>query len=266
MKSYYFPTRPADLEQTSLNLSIFQYSTFIHISTHLEGFIITILNTFSSYQLKLFSSKPSPISREGPTIDKDSIPAQEGHQEWRKFVGSIRRKVQRHGSSCNPQTSNQTEKEPLSRKNSLTHAPKLGFLKKENSTEKTRSQERGTVIKQHSFGSEYVNVHSNPSSSTAKPKMIYSSSVKLDSRVAAKTVDVGSKGVRKSDKKDNDKIQKPSFNFSRSRSSCCGQKPKESRGLKQDDFLKATMRIFLVVSPPAGKMQVNFLESLWKFC
>ncbi|CAH1978610.1 unnamed protein product [Acanthoscelides obtectus] len=34
---------------------------------------------------------------------------------------------------------------------------------------------------------------------------------------------------------------------------------KGREGLKQDDFLKATMRIFLVVSPPAGKLQVKLL-------
>ncbi|XP_044750669.1 pleckstrin homology domain-containing family G member 5 isoform X2 [Coccinella septempunctata] len=216
--------------------------------------------------VKLFSTKSSKIARDSLTIDRDSIPAQEGHQEWRKFVGSIRRKVQRHASSSGTSTS-QSEKEPLTRKNSLTHAPKLGFLKKDHSSEKSRSQEKKSVSKQYSFGSdaspiEYLSSNHRSQTSTS------SFSMKVDSLAAPKTTDGASKGVRKSDKKDSDKIHKPSFNFSRSRSSCSGHKTKEeTKGLKHDDFLKATMRIFLVVSPPAGKMQVrsrslNHLDTL----
>lgn len=32
---------------------------------------------------------------------------------------------------------------------------------------------------------------------------------------------------------------------------------RDERNANRDDFLKATMRIFLVVSPPVGKIQVN---------
>ncbi|KAH1013936.1 hypothetical protein HUJ04_002853 [Dendroctonus ponderosae] len=60
----------------------------------------------------------------------------------------------------------------------------------------------------------------------------------------------GDKGVRKSEKKD----IRPSLSFSRYKSS---SSPKSKEGLKQDDFLKATMRIFLVVSPPIGKLQIK---------
>lgn len=206
--------------------------------------------------VKLFSTKSTKIARDGLTIDRDSLPAQEGHQEWRKFVGSIRRKVQRHASSS--VTTGQAEKEPLSRKNSLTHAPKLGFLKKDHSSEKNRSQEKKSVSKQYSFGADaspldHYNIRSQTSSSF---------SIKVDSSAAPKITEGASKGVRKSDKKDSDKIQKPCFNFSRSKSSCSGHKAREeSKGLKHDDFLKATMRIFLVVSPPAGKIQVRILSS-----
>ncbi|KAL3280748.1 hypothetical protein HHI36_003983 [Cryptolaemus montrouzieri] len=211
---------------------------------------------------KLFTSKSPKIAREGTTIDKETSPAQEGHQEWRKFVGSIRRKVQRHASSSgSSQPHGQTERESLSRKNSLTHPPKLGFLKKDS--EKSRSQERKSVTKQFSFGSETSPLLCNQSSNV-KSKTSSSSSMKVDSLAAPKTVEGGSKGVRKSDKKDSDKIQKSSYNLSRSRSSCSRNKMKEDgKGLKHDDFLKATMRIFLVVSPPAGKMQVISLIFLY---
>lgn len=68
-----------------------------------------------------------------------------------------------------------------------------------------------------------------------------------------------SKGVRKSDKtKDSDKSHKISFKSSSGKAKGgASPKAKEEKGANRDDFLKATMRIFLVVSPPVGKMQVN---------
>lgn len=71
-------------------------------------------------------------------------------------------------------------------------------------------------------------------------------------------ITTSSKGVRKSDKtKDSDKSHKISFKSSSSKTKG-GISPKKTseKGANKDDFLKATMRIFLVVSPPVGKMQV----------
>lgn len=77
-----------------------------------------------------------------------------------------------------------------------------------------------------------------------------------------------SKGVRKSDKiKDSDKSHKISFKNSGAKiKSGTNSKTKEDKGVNRDDFLKATMRIFLVVSPPVGKMQVRqkfYFHYLW---
>lgn len=66
------------------------------------------------------------------------------------------------------------------------------------------------------------------------------------------------KGVRKSDKSDKKSscktISSKSFRGSVARH---GTKEEKNVNVNRDDFLKATMRIFLVVSPPVGKMQVN---------
>lgn len=71
-------------------------------------------------------------------------------------------------------------------------------------------------------------------------------------------ISTSSKGVRKSDKiKDSEKSHKISFKSSSSSKTKGGANPKPREGANKDDFLKATMRIFLVVSPPVGKMQVQ---------
>lgn len=76
-------------------------------------------------------------------------------------------------------------------------------------------------------------------------------SVKNVHNLASPTSSFNLKGVRKSDKMlAGDKTAKAGF----------GQKKiskKEEKNANRDDFLKATMRIFLVVSPPVGKIQVN---------
>lgn len=70
-------------------------------------------------------------------------------------------------------------------------------------------------------------------------------------------ISTSSKGVRKSDKiKDSEKSHKISFKSSSGKTKG-GANPKAREGANRDDFLKATMRIFLVVSPPVGKMQVQ---------
>lgn len=192
-------------------------------------------------------------------IDRESKEAPEGNQEWRKFVGSIRRKVQRHasGSSDNQSTSgSQTKNLSISRKNSLT----CSVLKREKSCDKeTRNGEKQPLVKQKSNGLE--------TSSTTKTDLFKALSFRDKSKsVSVKNVGTASsptpksgeqfvRGVRKCDKKDSDRNIKPSISLSR----CKSSSGKGKEGLKQDDFLKATMRIFLVVSPPAGKMQVTHL-------
>lgn len=64
------------------------------------------------------------------------------------------------------------------------------------------------------------------------------------------------KGIRKVDKMlFSDKMTKSSLGLKK-------MSKKDERNANRDDFLKATMRIFLVVSPPVGKIQVNLMFSL----
>jgi hypothetical protein len=200
--------------------------------------------------VKLFTSKPAKIARESLTIDKESPPTSEGgHQEWRRFVGSIRRKVQRHASTSGGQdqpSSGQAAGESLSRKNSLTQ----NLFKKEDKKQPvTKQKSIGETTKADLF-----------KALTFKDKSKSASVKHVDSLAAPKQAD-GQKGVRKSDKtKDSDRSLKSSL--SKSKSSANKLKSKEEKGsVKQDDFLKATMRIFLVVSPPVGKLQVTLSSS-----
>lgn len=195
---------------------------------------------------KIFSSKPIKIARESLNIEEEDNPLQEG-QEWRKFVGSIRRKVQRHASSSSApdQTGAQPKGEPVSRKNSLT---KTEMLKKEKSEDKEKYKyNKQLLAKQKSTGVETSSKTDYFRALSFRDKTKSGAVKNADNLVAPK---MGDKGVRKSEKKD----ITPSLSFSRCKSS--SSSPKGREGLKQDDFLKATMRIFLVVSPPVGKMQV----------
>lgn len=84
----------------------------------------------------------------------------------------------------------------------------------------------------------------------------------------SQSVKSSTSGVRKSDSatlktKDQSKVKSSNFSFRTSKGvksgggSFLGGKGKEDKKqINRDDFLKATMRIFLVVSPPVGKMQV----------
>lgn len=194
--------------------------------------------------VRLFTSKPVTIARENLTIDRESQPTSEGQQEWRKFVGSIRRKVQRHASTSNaPETASaQPKNESLTRKNSLTqNLP-------------SKKDEKNLLIKQKSIGNETkTDIFKTL---TFRDKLKGVSVKNIDSLAAPKGVE-GLKGVRKSDKtKDSDRSFKCSF--SKNKNNSFKRKKDEEKGRKQDDFLKATMRIFLVVSPPVGKLQVIF--------
>ncbi|CAH0557706.1 unnamed protein product [Brassicogethes aeneus] len=217
--------------------------------------------------VKLFSTKPTPkIARESLNIEKEEkggTGCGEGQhqQEWRRFVGSIRRKVQRHASGGQEQQASQAKGEPLVRKNSLTQS-KFDLFKRDKSTEEAKKSDKQTLTKQKSIGPEKTTTCDYFKALSFKDKSSKDSPVASPKQ--GETSSVQQKGVRKSDKKDSssDKAAlKPSISFSRSKSS------KSKEGLKQDDFLKATMRIFLVVSPPVGKMQVrsrslNHLDNL----
>lgn len=221
--------------------------------------------------VKIFSSKPLKIARESLNIEKESNQTPEGNQEWRKFVGSIRRKVQRHASTSGEAVetatvSQNTKPDPLSRKNSLTQsqAGKFELFKRERSVEeaptaksKEKKCDKQQLMKQKSIGLETASKTDYFRALSFKDKSKSVSVKHVDKLLSTAACSKGGddqKGVRnKSDKnKDSDKTLKPSISFSRIK----GNK-KESTGLKQDDFLKATMRIFLVVSPPVGKIQVK---------
>lgn len=205
--------------------------------------------------VKIFSSKPIKIARESPTIEREQGSTPEGNQEWKKFVGSIRRKVQRHASgSSDQQAAGQPKGESLSRKNSLTHSKFDMFRKDKSEDKKDRKSDKQPLTKQKSIGLDCTSKSELFKALSFKDKSKSVSVKHVDTLVAPRLGDHLQKGVRKSDKKDSDKTLRPSISFSRSKSSA-----KCKEGLKQDDFLKATMRIFLVVSPPAGKIQVKYL-------
>lgn len=214
--------------------------------------------------VNIFSPKSTKIARENVNIEKESIEAPEGNQEWRKLVGSIRRKVQRHASGSSDKNSpsgSQPKNVPIVRKNSLTHS----ILRRERSCDKDSNRSvKQPLVKQKSIGLETTNSPKTDLFKALSFKDKYkSASIKNEAKVNEPPSKPGEsffKGVRKSDKKDSDRNMKPSISFSRAKSSSARGK----EGLKQDDFLKATMRIFLVVSPPAGKMQVmSFAIQSW---
>ncbi|KAG5881579.1 hypothetical protein JTB14_019934 [Gonioctena quinquepunctata] len=211
-----------------------------------------VVRTASRFFIILFIK----IARESLNIDKEQSQAPEGNQEWKRFVGSIRRKVQRHvpGSSESHPATSQSKSEPLSRKNSLTHNSRFEMFKREKSCDKDKKSDKQPLTKQKSIGPE-------PSSKTdlfkalsfrEKSKSV--SAKQVETMVAPKAAcDQTQKSVRKSDKKDSEKGLRTSISFCRSK----GRGVRNKEGLKQDDFLKATMRIFLVVSPPVGRIQAR---------
>ncbi|KAJ8981833.1 hypothetical protein NQ317_004783 [Molorchus minor] len=189
------------------------------------------------------------------TSKRKKPPRQEGNQEWKKFVGSIRRKVQKHASgSSDVPVPPQPKGEPLSRKNSLTS--KFEMFKREKSCDerKDKKSDKQPLTKQKSIGPEGSTRSDLFKALSFRDKSKSVSVKQIDTLVTPKLGDFSQKGVRKSDKKDStDKTHKSSISLSRSKEVV----RKNKEGLRQDDFLKATMRIFLVVSPPSGKVQTN---------
>lgn len=214
------------------------------------------------------------IARDHLNIENRPEVSTENQQyEWRKLVGSIRRRVQRHGSSQTETAEQVPSNQPVRRKSSLTHA-KLDFLRREKSREedpsetprKNDTKKENTLSKQKSVGFDFTietpPINKPKESTTSKPNEQFASLIpKIDKdKLFVKSSD-NIKGVRKSDStksKDGVKVQKSSnFSFrSNSNKKNDRGKTKEEKQVTRDDFLKATMRIFLVVSPPVGKMQV----------
>lgn len=151
---------------------------------------------------------------DGPKIERAEAQEQPPHQEWRRFVGSIRRRVQRHASDV--------------------RAEKAAALQTQTAPKQSFSRKNSLTSVDTSVGANERNV--NLDKGVQKSESSSSSSKKVGGSGG------GSDVVR----------LRPSISFTRIRSS--HTKCKE---VKQDDFLKATMRIFLVVSPPVGKIQVK---------
>lgn len=204
--------------------------------------------------VKLFYSKNIKIARENLTIDEP-----EGHQhEWRRLVGSIRRRVQRHASSSSEATAGkaQASSPTLPRKNSLTQS-RFDFFKRDKSREEhaeggrdpqgagknEKKEAQKTLTKQKSI--EGKGDYFKGLSFKDKGK---SGSVKNVNTLQSPSVSV-SRAAKSERVRDERKVT-VNRNLGKAKSS---QKVEKNR----DDFLKATMRIFLVVSPPVGKMQVN---------
>lgn len=242
------------------------------------------------------------IARENLLPERQTATASTESQqyEWKKLVGSIRRRVQRHATTASesdtasregerdvessPGSSPSTVTVPLpgaalKRKSSLTQHSKLDFFRREKSREdpdygssnsadgknKKGNQKGGFGLsKQKSVGFDMDHEEDNKKTG---------SKIDPEKLCVKKTSDnynsSNNKGVRKSDhnkSKDKDnatpKVSKSSnfsFRTSVNKSGKTGPMSgrfKDTKQMNRDDFLKATMRIFLVVSPPVGKMQV----------
>lgn len=242
------------------------------------------------------------IARDTLNIDPQPPVSTENQQyEWRRLVGSIRRRVQRHGTSTTTETpETEPSHQPIRRKSSLTHHSKLDFFRREKSRDEPTDLDKSSNITNTTTitsGASNSNGNSKKAPSAKDQQVPWAKqrcvgfdigtetsrgglcdtkhvNTKIDKdKLFVKSSDsYNSKGVRKSDSvkpsKDTVKVQKPSnfsfrTNLSKSGSKTssgsggiCGRL-KEERHMNRDDFLKATMRIFLVVSPPVGKMQVH---------
>lgn len=231
------------------------------------------------------STKNSKIARESPTREEPSCLSPEGQQyEWRKLVGSIRRRVQRHASTSgseatpdNGQSSGTSNSQ--SRKNSLTRnkfdvfkwdksKDELEKCKKETKPDKSETKENQKILpltKQKSVGPELTTTSSilnNFKSLTFKDKPSSPSIKNIDSLISpklSKRTFLLNKSVRKSDPKCSGNFSSKANMTQDKKSLKVVQKLKEDKNTNRDDFLKATMRIFLVVSPPVGKIQVNYI-------
>lgn len=238
--------------------------------------------------------KHSKIARETLSAEDPTNPSPEGQQyEWRKLVGSIRRRVQRHASTSsaaettsgggNTTTSGQVRKNSLTRnkfdvfkwdknKEEASSPTVLEKGKKERKSsldkyETTKEiQKFLPLTKQKSVGPETAK-SDNFKALSFKDKQKSSSVKNIDCLISPKLGKrsfILNKGVRKSDQSSEKMLKCSSSSFrsnveqEKKGASRIYQKLKEDKNVSRDDFLKATMRIFLVVSPPVGKIQVIF--------
>lgn len=239
------------------------------------------------------------IARENLTIEEPEVQQQQQH-EWRKLVGSIRRRVQRHASTSGTQQQQQlhqqqqqTETPPtkilhhqqqhtehqqisptlLPRKNSLTQSSRFDFfLKRERSKDENETKDKNETYKSEKKENRFIPLikqksiepKSDVSSSKIQKEKSSSSiiaSSKFNKNIPSPTSIknlkriIGDKGSGEFNEK------KTGFKLSLNKGKSAQQKEEKNR----EDFLKATMRIFLVVSPPAGKIQVmkNTLDDLF---
>ncbi|KAK9711740.1 hypothetical protein QE152_g25292 [Popillia japonica] len=253
--------------------------------------------------VKSFTSKNLKIARETLNIEPSEEEGGRPH-EWRRLVGSIRRRVQRHASTSGSQetptstatttTGPTSPQQSISRKNSLTQSsyrPELEFnfghtdicvasviifyytlgdavmlcssrrfdffkKSKDESSKSSAEKNQKPLTRQKS-------VEQNPTPKvqdyfkalTSKDKS-KSMSVKSVHNLASPTSSFNLRGLRKNDKilssssspGGDAKTAKVSFSQKK-------MNKRDERNANRDDFLKATMRIFLVVSPPVGKIQ-----------
>ncbi|KAK9711739.1 hypothetical protein QE152_g25292 [Popillia japonica] len=216
--------------------------------------------------VKSFTSKNLKIARETLNIEPSEEEGGRPH-EWRRLVGSIRRRVQRHASTSGSQetptstatttTGPTSPQQSISRKNSLTQS-RFDFFKKskDESSKSSAEKNQKPLTRQKS-------VEQNPTPKvqdyfkalTSKDKS-KSMSVKSVHNLASPTSSFNLRGLRKNDKilssssspGGDAKTAKVSFSQKK-------MNKRDERNANRDDFLKATMRIFLVVSPPVGKIQ-----------
>lgn len=135
----------------------------------------------------------------------------------------------------------------IQRKNSLTQSSRFDFFKRERSKDEyeTKDKNERKIIKQKSI--------------ETKPEFSKSLSFKEKTKMTGSNKNIthclqspttGFINMKKIEKLYNEK--KSGF-----KSSLTKGKNVQKEEKNRDDFLKATMRIFLVVSPPAGKIQVQ---------
>lgn len=174
--------------------------------------------------------------------------------EWKRLVGSIRRRVQRHATAADGATTPTTPTQPAqppplaagttaSRKNSLTQAARFDFFRRSR-----EEKSRECVQPPPPLGSSSV-VHDDDGGG--------GSTNKSHKPVGKQKSCEPSKGERDDDKK---KSKATKATSSSNKTTIFGNAAGNFNTQKhREDFLQATMRIFLVVSPPVGKMQVKIL-------
>ncbi|KAF5299054.1 hypothetical protein FQA39_LY11600 [Lamprigera yunnana] len=228
-------------------------------------------------------TKDMKIARENLTVKEKTSPLAEGQQyEWKKLVGSIRRRVQRNASTSCPSDSTDAsvgDDAKIHRKNSLTRS-KFDVFKWDKSkedapgvlekgkkeackTEKKEMHRTFTLTKQKSIGSDLPSRNTKFKALSFRDKPKSTSFKNIDTLISPKSSKssfILNRGVRKSDQS-SDKMQKSNVKNSEQIKKSVGicQKLKGDKNVNKDDFLKATMRIFLVVSPPVGKLQVTYI-------